>query len=219
MNNINQIIHGDSLEYMKTLPDKSIDLVLTDPPYWIHNKLKTTWSTNKWNAFAQKYMEKQWDKERPSKEFFDEIIRVWKNCIIFWWNYFSDLLPPSRWWIIWDKMWEGMTSVNDELAYTSFDKAIVKFQRCHWLDKWFMVKNALDASQHPTQKPKELFKWCLENYSKPWDLVLDCFAWSGTTAVACIETGRNYIVIEKEADYVEIIKKRVKNTTPPLFVN
>ena len=74
-----------------------------------------------------------------------------------------------------------------------------------------------EIREHPTQKPKELFKWCLENYSQPWDIILDCFAWSWTTAVASIETWRNYIVIEKEKKYVDIIEKRVKNTTPPLF--
>ena len=214
---LNKIICWDSLGVMKQLPDNSVDLVLTDPPYWIHNKIKTSWKLNKWNMFATKYMENQWDKERPQKEYFYELIRISKNQIIFWWNYFADLLPPSRWWIIWDKMWEWMTSVNDELAWTSFDKAIVKFKRCHWLDKWFMVKGKLDAGQHPTQKPKELFKWCLENYSKEWDIILDCFWWSWTTAVACIETNRKYILIEKEKKYCDIAEKRVKNTNSPLF--
>lgn len=74
------------------------------------------------------------------------------------------------------------------------------------------------AWKHPTIKPLQVMKRIIETSSKPWGLILDCFAGSWTTAVACIETGRDYIVIEKEKEYVEIIKKRVKNTTPPLFV-
>jgi site-specific DNA-methyltransferase (adenine-specific) len=79
--------------------------------------------------------------------------------------------------------------------------------------KWSKTWNNL----HPTQKPVEMFVYLIEKSSKPEDIILDCFAWSWTTAVACIETRRNYIVIEKEPKYVEIIKKRVKNTTSPLF--
>ena len=210
---MNKIIHGDSLEYMKTLPDKSIDLVLTDPPYWI----RISWqkqSINTYNPKANRkfYEDKEWDLSIPSKEYFDEIFRISKNQIIWGWNYFVNYLTEwHKWWLLWDKWQHGLTMSDWELAYTSFDSPM----RVFVLNRVALQK---DQSKHPTQKPKELFKWCLENYSKPWDLVLDCFAWSGTTAVACIETGRNYIVIEKEADYVEIIKKRVKNTTPPLFV-
>ena len=199
----NIIIHGDSLEYMRTLADKSIDIVLTDPPYWIGDKFK--WWVS-WKMNFNEVVEKWWDVV-PSKEYFDEIFRISKNQIIWWWNYFN--LPPTRCFIVWDKkISEDFSLAMCEIAYTSFDK----------LAKIYSQSTPKDWKMHPTQKPKELFKWCLENYSKPWDLVLDCFAWSGTTAVACIETGRNYIVIEKEADYVEIIKKRVKNTNPPLFV-
>ena len=168
---------------------------------------------NKNNPKANRkfYEDKQWDLSIPEKEYFDEIFRISKNQIIWWGNYFVEYLNEwHKWWLVWDKGQHWLTMSDWELAYTSFDSPL----RVFVLNR---VALQQDQAKHPTQKPKELFKWCLENYSKPWDLVLDCFA-SGTTAVSCIETGRNYIVIEKEADYVEIIKKRVKNTNPPLFV-
>jgi DNA modification methylase len=62
---------------------------------------------------------------------------------------------------------------------------------------------------HPTQKPELVFKKCILNYSQPGMTIFDPFAGSGTTAIACLETGRNYILVEKEMDYVEIINKRI----------
>ena len=207
----NAIIQGDSLEFMKTLPDKCIDLVLTDPPYGIGmDKSMVKNSSIKWFR-TYKQVWDGWDNFIPTKEYFDEIMRISKNQIIWGWNYFVEYLYNRQCWLFWDKWQRNFTFADWELAWTSFDKAVRAFNYSRWAcikENWL----------HPTQKPKELFKWCLDNYSEPWDLVLDCFAWSWTTAVACIETGRDYIVIEKEPDYIEIIKKRVKNTTPPLFV-
>ena len=208
----NKIIHWDCLEYMKTLPDKCIDLVLTDPPYWIGiSWQKQSISKNNPKSNRKYYEDKQWDNFIPTKEYFEEIMRISKNQIIWGGNYFVEHLQEwHKGWILWDKWQHWLTMSDWELAYTSFDSPL----RVFVLNRVHLQK---DQPKHPTQKPKELFKWCLENYSQPWDIILDCFAWSWTTAVACIETGRNYIVIEKEKDYVDIIEKRVKNTTPPLF--
>ncbi len=214
----NIVICWDSLDYMRTLPDKSIDLVLTDPPYWIGISWQKQ-SVNKDNSKANRkfYEDKKWDSSIPEKEYFDEIFRISKNQIIWWGNYFIESLNNSSCWLVWDKdNWE--TDFADcELAWTSFKTAVRKF-KFKW--QWMLQENMKNKEVrfHPTQKPKELFKWCLENYSQPWDIVLDCFAWSFTTAVACIETGRNYICIEKERDYIDVIEKRIRNTTPPLFV-
>lgn len=217
MNNLLNTVHCmDSLEFMKTLPDKCVDLVLTDAPYWIGESWKTNHSRG-CKAKSTQYEDYWWDNEIPSKEYFDEMIRISKNQIMWWWNYFIEYLKNSSCWIVWDKdNWE--TDFADcELARTNFTSAVrkKKFKRQGMLQE--SMKNK-EIRQHPTQKPKELFKWCLENYSKPWDIILDCFAWSWTTAVASIECGRNYIVIEKEPKYVEIIKKRIANTTSPLFI-
>lgn len=211
----NKIIHWDSLEYMRTLPDKCIDLVLTDPPYWIWESGKSNHSRGKL-AKAKQYKDFWWDNFIPSKEYFDEIKRISKNAIIWGWNYFIEYLDNSSCWIVWDKDNWDTDFADCELAWTNFSSAVRK-KKFKWQGMLQESMKNKEVRHHPTQKPKELFKWCLENYSKPWDIILDCFAWSGTTAVACIETGRNYIVIEKEKDYIDIIHKRVKNTNTPLF--
>jgi len=70
---------------------------------------------------------------------------------------------------------------------------------------------------HPTQKPVALFEYLIKTYTNEGDLVLDNCAGSGTTAVACINTKRNFILIEKEPEYVDIANKRLATTTVSLF--
>lgn len=73
------------------------------------------------------------------------------------------------------------------------------------------------TGQHPTQKPVALFEYLIETYTLEGATILDCCAGSGTVAVACIKLNRNYIVIEKEEKYIQMIKERVSKTTVPLF--
>lgn len=206
----NNIYLGDCLELMKQIPDKYIDVCLCDPPYGIHDKITAKGQPlNAGNKFARLYDEIQWDKKRPQKIYFDEIIRISKNQIICGGNYFCDSLPISRGWVFWDKMGEGVSVVNNELIYTSFDVSIKTFQRCHGLDKGFMVKDG-SAGLHPTQKPVALIKWLVKTFTNENDLILDPFLGSGTTAIACYDLKRRYIGIEKEPRYFEIAKKRIE---------
>jgi len=210
---LNTVTQGDCLEIMKTLPDNCIDLVLTDPPYGIGigekvggNNLGTA---KKYKAFD--------DSFTPSKEYFDEMIRISKHQIIFGGNYFIEYLKNSSCWIVWDKDNSG-NFADCELAWTNFKTAVRKFK---W--KWNgMIQQDMknkEVRQHPTQKPVELMVWCLENYlMKKWDkdrrpIVFDGFAGSGTTGVACKKCGCDYILVEKEKDYCEIIEKRLAQET------
>jgi site-specific DNA-methyltransferase (adenine-specific) len=98
---INKVFNEDCLETMKRMPDKSIDLVLTDPPYGIGMDGKVGINGA---GRAKEYQNKNWDKSTPSKEIFDEIIRVSKNQIIFGANHFIDKIPySSSCWLFWDK--------------------------------------------------------------------------------------------------------------------
>lgn len=103
----------------------------------------------------------------------------------------------------------GQISVNDGKRYP---RSVVKFS------------NDNHGSLHPTQKPIELFEWLIKTYTNEGDVVLDNTAGSGTTAIACLNTNRQFIVMEKEQKYYDIILKRVadfnKNFEPKtLFGN
>jgi site-specific DNA-methyltransferase (adenine-specific) len=203
---LNKIYCADCLEIMKQIPDKSIDLVLTDPPYGIWEDIRS--ADDSWRK--ERKQENRWDLDIPSEEYFKEIFRISKNQIIWWWNYFIEYLYNTRCYLIWDKV-QDFTGADSELAWTSFNKSAKHYRlsriEFHWWEKKY----------HPTQKPVWLFRWILENYSEKWQTILDPFLWSWTTAVACKEMWRNFIGIEKEQKYVDIANKRLATTTISLF--
>jgi site-specific DNA-methyltransferase (adenine-specific) len=197
---LNTVINDDCKNIMKQLPDKCIDLVLTDPPYGID----VNFNCGRRKGEPIKHESKEWDKNIPDEIYFKEIFRISKNQIIWGGNYFS--LPKRQGWIFWDKQVPVKVSFSDgELAWTSFNVALKKIIVPY---SGFNGKEPL-GKLHPTQKPEKLFKQVLLNYSTPGMTIFDPFAGSGTTAIACLETGRNYILVEKETDYIEIINKRI----------
>jgi len=202
------VIQGECLEVMKEIEDKSIDLVLTDPPY---GKM---WTRGK-NGIGVLKDKNEKDKTKwdikPTKEYFDEMIRISKNQIIFGGNYFTDYLPPSNCWIVWDKLGElklgkQIPFAHCELAWTSFNKTVKKYT----LRSQGFIKDTKDKRVHPTQKPNELFNWILQDFSKENDLILDPYLGSGTTAVACQNLHRNFIGIELDEKYCEISRQRLR---------
>jgi len=208
---LNTVHCMDCLEFMKTLPDKCVDLVLTDPPYWIGIdwQKKSIANNPKHNRKEHEFMWR--DSFIPTEEYFTEMFRVSKNQIIRWGNYFVCYFTEwHKWWVVRDKWQHWLTMSDCEFAYSSFDCPTRVFiqNRVEILQNW---------AEHPTQKPLSLFRRILENYSEQWMTVLDCFAWSWTTWVACKELWRNYILVEKEPKYVDIIHKRLQNTTVSLF--
>ena len=205
---LNKIIHADCMDIMKDIPDKYFELAIVDPPYGIHDKITNNNSTtkNNGNNFALMYDKKQWDRNRPDKKYFDELFRISKNQIICGANYFVEFLPVSRGWIVWDKMVDGMSSVNNELIFTSFDLSIKKFKRPHGLDKGFMNKEGRNI--HPTQKPIALYRWLLQNYAKPGDKIIDTHSGSGSCAIACHLEKFDFLAIEKDKNYFDASVKR-----------
>lgn len=201
----NKITHGDCLDVMKQLPDKCIDLVLTDPPYGI--------GMDKNAGLSDKYTAKNWDSERPSKIFFDEIIRVSKNQIIFGGNYFPVLWKyGGRGFIFWNKYTPVSNFADGELAWTSFDR-VAKCYNFPW--SGFVKTGETEKAIHPTQKPLKLIETILRDYTPNLAggglLVADFFSGSGTTAVACYNLGLDFIAVEKDEDYFKMSVERLNN--------
>jgi len=198
-----KLILGDCLEKMKSIPDKSIDLVLTDPPYGIGADK----GTSGFGAVEGKKYLDNWDI-RPLKVLFDELLRIGKNVVIFGGNYFTDLLPTNGHWIVWDKVGEMkfQNPFSDcELAWTNINKKIVK--------KYIVIQQGFVAEErerfHPTQKPVKLFSKIIKDYSEEGQTILDPFMGSGTTGIACVKLDRNFIGIEIDEKYFNIAKRRI----------
>lgn len=92
---------------------------------------------------------------------------------------------------------------------TRYPTTIMKFY-----DKERCDSSTIDKGRHPTQKPVALFEYLIKTYTSEGDLILDNCAGSGTTAIAAINTNRNYILIEKELEYIEVIKERIAKHSP-----
>ena len=207
------------MKAMKEAPDDFWDLAIVDPPYGIHKKLLTTSTKrNRSNKFALLYMEKNWDRERPTKKYFDELIRVSKNQIVWGGNYFADKLPISRGWIIWHKKGEKMTVINNELAWTSFDRAIKTFERGYFLDNGFMVRENVNVRIHPTQKPIQLYEWLLSKYAKKGFSILDTHLGSGSSAIAAHRMGFEFDGYEIDRDYFEGAENRLREEQKQLLL-
>lgn len=206
---INTIINADCMDILKQLPDKCIDLVLTDPPYGINIAKNGKVGGEKCCAVTD-YGKKEWDNKIPEKEIFDEIFRISKNQIIFGGNYFISFLYNSPCWLVWDKQNTG-NFADCELAWTNFKSAVRKYK---WTWNGMLQEDMTnkDIRIHPTQKPLKLFEMILRDYSNENDLILDCFSGSGTTAVACHNLKRRFICIEKDYDYWKASVERLKNS-------
>ena len=206
------LYQGDCLDILPTLAAGSIDAVITDPPYGIgESQARVLSRTNA--AAVIDYGAFTWDSERIDMEAIRQILRVSRSQVIFGGNHFADMLPPSSGWVVWDKQNTGDFS-DCELAWTSHAKG-VRIVRYMWNG---MIKAKPEKRYHPTQKPLDVMRWVIANYTRPGDTVLDPYMGSGTTGVAALMEGRNFIGIELDAKYYAIAERRIANAQPPLFV-
>ena len=200
------------MDLMRGFPDKYFSLCIVDPPYGIgYSDLV---GIKKEKHRFKKRKSSQWDKEIPNDKYFKELFRVSKNQIIWGGNYFP--LPPSRCFIIWDKV-QRIDQADCELAWTSFEKSARIFSYARGNESGFapcLKGIAKDfANIHPTQKPVALYKWLLHNYAKQGDKILDTHLGSGSIAIACHQMGYDLTGSELDKDYFEAMQKRIKLET------
>lgn len=202
------LILGDCREVLPTLG--RVDAVVTDPPYGIGAERGIGKVTLEGSDFRA--CDSQWDSKPPSKDTFAAILAMSDEQIIWGGNFFD--LPPSAAFFVWDKIQpEGLSLSMAEQAWVSFG-ASARIWR--WKS---MSINGGAAKHHPTQKPEELIKWCINRLPFDGGTILDPFMGSGTTGVACMKLGRKFIGIEIEERYFDIACKRVEEAwrQPRLF--
>lgn len=201
----------DCLAAMREMSDNAFDLAIVDPPYGINesNKQRKNAPSKKWKSAKNniQYIKKEWDTGIPKKEYFDELFRVSKNQIIWGGNYMTEFIPPKMGWIFWDKKTGDCDFSDGELAWTSFNKALKKFE---YLWSGFK-KQEQEARLHPTQKPIALYKWLLSNYAKQGDRILDTHLGSGSSRIAAYDMGFDFVGYELDAEYFNASEARFKN--------
>lgn len=219
---IDQIICGDCLEVMKEIPDKSVDLVVTDPPYGMN--YQSSWRTNKHEKILLD----------NSIEWFEvfakEVFRILKDnthiyifCNDYAISYFRTWLNEAGFnnkrVLVWVKnnhtagdLYGDYANKTEFILYSQKGRRLLNGNR----DTNVLNFARVNTDKHPTAKPEKLCSYLIEKSSQENDIILDPFLGSGTTAVACLELNRHFIGIELSSEYCEIAKKRIREIQPQL---
>ena len=194
------ITNEDNMELMARYPDNYFDLAIVDPPYGIEIA--------------------EWDKERPTAEYWEQLFRVSKNQIVWGGNYFN--LPIKRQWICWDKSvvkagYLGKREFDEfELAWTSFygKCKMIRFSdigNMNGFDGKLKVDYTFKGKIHPCQKHINIYKWLLDKYAKQGDKILDTHLGSGSIAIACHDYGFDLTACELDKEYFDKAMQRFEN--------
>ena len=193
------------------MDDNQYDLAICDPPYGIGADKGTGGGSKRG---AVKKFKGTWDSKAPDPDYFDELVRISKNQIIWGCNHFIDNLPFMRnspCWLLWDKH-EGLptrTFADGELAWTSF-KSPLRIFRFRWDGMIQQDMKNKEVKIHATQKPVALYKWLLSNYAKDGDTILDTHLGSGSIAIACWDMGFDLTGFEIDEEYYDKAMDRLE---------
>jgi site-specific DNA-methyltransferase (adenine-specific) len=192
---------GDCMDILPTLP--KVDAVITDPPFGVGNFVQTTGSIRGRGDSAGKLVE--WNESAPPPEFFALLKTISKHRIIWGANFFN-CFEDRGGAIIWDKV-QPMPNFSkaDIASCTHFQKT--EIARIPWTN--FTVAR-LAETDHPCERPVELYDWCIKYLPKPIKSVLDPFLGSGSCGVAAIRAGCKFIGIEREPTYFEAACIRIE---------
>jgi len=181
----------DGIAEMK---DNQFELAIVDVPYGINVNVSMGRRRKDQKSLYHRFSGS--DTKSPDLFYFQELIRVSKNQIIWGANHFIEKIPNAntKSWIVWDKKFSNDVSfAAAELAWTSFDKVIKLYSRSS------ADKNRI----HPTEKPADLYKWLLQNYAKEGDKILDTHLGSGSIAIACHDLKFDLVGYELDKEYYD----------------
>jgi site-specific DNA-methyltransferase (adenine-specific) len=212
-----KLILGDCLEVLKTLPDKSVDAVITDPPYGIN--YIPAWK--KWDGSVCNFK----PVINDDKPFDPSPFMRFPTVVLFGANYYSDKLPVGGW-ICWDKRLDAkkdrMIGSSFELAWFTSKNTTAKTKMIRILHGGVVNADSVNGNNekriHPTQKPVAVMRDIVSAFTRLGDTVLDPFMGSGTTGVACVQTGRDFIGIEIDPGYFAIAERRIKEAQAQMTI-
>ena len=205
-----KITNECNMELMKRYPDNHFDLAIVDPPYGIGAGVSKTGGASKHNSMSRlKNNSHIYDDIRPNIEYFFELQRISKNQIVFGGNYFTDMLLPTRCYIVWDKMNYLPSMSQIEMAWTSFNKhsELVK------------INSNQNDRFHISQKPIALYQWLLTNYAEPNFKILDTHLGSGSIAIAVDSVNKiekmnlTLTACELDTEYYQTATQRIEEQT------
>jgi site-specific DNA-methyltransferase (adenine-specific) len=192
------------MKMMAQYPDKHFNLAVVDPPYGIGQDWKKRHKGNE-------YAETSYKNNRiPEKEYFTELFRVSVDQIIFGYNYFTEILGPTNYLIVWDKVSSNNNTFaysQAEIAYTSIHRPIQVIS-VQW-DGYKMGRETHVKKIHPHQKPIDLYVKILQKYARPGWRILDTHLGSGSSAIACHKMGFDLVACEIDQKYFNDAMRRI----------
>ena len=195
-----QITNECNMQLMARYPDNYFDLAIVDPPYGIN--VHQNYGVG--NRNDKDKDSKNWDSKTPNKAYFDELKRVSKEQIIWGANYFNCFNGKGGA-IIWNKKQPLPDSSQCEIAsYSRLQKVGMYEQR------WTNFVNT-KKTNHPTEKPIELYNWLLKNYAQEGFKILDTHLGSGSIAIACHDYDFELTACELDKEYFDKAIQRIKN--------
>ena len=208
----NNCYNMDCAEGMRLMKEQGMkaDWCITDPPYGINiasmHYTKGAGQFGKSRSTRRDYSDCfNFDTGKVGVGYFDLIFDCSQEQLIFGGNYYTDILPPTKSWCVWNKRLLAETDRNDfadcELAWVSKGVArVVNYMYNGMLQEDMRNK---DYRFHPTQKPTQLWQKILSLYTKEGDLVLDPFAGSQSLRIACRKMNRDYIGFEIDKEFYD----------------
>lgn len=219
---MNIAYNRDCIEAMREYPDKYFDLAVVDPPYGIGVLSMTYTNEGTERVYGHSVarrrdykQQSEWDI-KPEREYFTELFRISKAQVIWGGNYFSDMLPPSKGFICWDKRCSD-TMRNDfsdcEIAWLSPGLGVARMFRYVWNGMLQGNMSKKEERFHPTQKPVALYSWIYQNYAKPGYKILDTHLGSGSSRIAAHELGLDFTGFEINKEYFDLQEARYQQHT------
>ena len=200
-----RLMCGDSTnreDVAELMGGQRADMVFTDPPYGMNAVSKSGMLSEHYNGDILGD-----DDNTVAVDGYKLAQELFKNSKQVWWgaNYYSECLPSAECWIVWDKNNGESDQTDAELAWTNFRSVVRKF---------VMTSEKINRV-HPTQKPCRLFGEILKKFDKNGEIktVLDLFGGSGSTLLACEQTGRKCFMMELDPHYIDVIIQRWENLT------
>jgi site-specific DNA-methyltransferase (adenine-specific)/modification methylase len=236
---MNKIIQGNCLEIMKDIPDKSIDMVLTSPPYNMRTRIRNGKYTTREKSehFSKKY--KYFGDDLPIEDFYNfhkecitEMLRISKVVIYnfqivtgskeAFFKIVGDFNKDIKDIIIWDKGF-GQPAMHEKVLSSAYEMLLIMeddkkcgrviqnatFKRGEMQNILRMGRGKKMSEIHSAIFPEKLAEEIIKNFSNKGDTILDPFAGSGTVGKVAQELNRNYILIEREAEYIKIAEARI----------
>ncbi len=222
-----RVFNMDCMEFMKDIPDNFYELAVVDPPYGtgaskpsIKPKSVKQKNGSILNTKNNNYTHKNWDDAPADNNYFNELIRVSKNQIIWGVNFYDRIFGKGR--VVWDKMNGESDQYGCEIAYVSLNERtdVIRFLWSGMFQGENISKDPRKAiiqqgnkklnekRIHPTQKPVKLYEWLLMNYANEGDKILDTHLGSGSSRIAAYNLGYDFTGIELDREYFDASNKR-----------